>query len=183
MVGCTDHKTRDHGADTVAEQWSIIPYEPLPSRSTSPIEAGVFEVVRIIDGDTIIVGDSADRENQHRIRLIGIDAPELARGSRPAEPYANEATDFVRQKIEESGNRVRLSFDGEQLDQYRRTRAMVWLKMPDGQEVWLNEMLIREGLALARLDFRYSHSAKMHFALAEWDARISKRNIWQDIEN
>jgi len=78
----------------------------------------------------------------------------------------------------QAGNKVRLSFDGEQLDRYNRTLAMLWLKMPNGQEVWLNELLIREGLAHARLDFRYSHSAKMHFALAEWKARQDRRNMW-----
>jgi micrococcal nuclease len=160
-----------------AEQPAAIPYNPLPSRSTSPVEEGMWNLVRVIDGDTLIVGDSTDREKQYRIRLIGIDTPELARGNTPVEPFAIEATEFVKQKIEAAGNKVRIAFDGEQLDQYRRTRAMVWLQMPDG-EVWLNELLIREGLAHARLDFRYSHGAKLSFALAEVEARLNMRNLW-----
>jgi endonuclease YncB( thermonuclease family) len=55
---------------------------------------------------------------------------------------------------------------------------MVWLQLPNGQEVWLNELLIREGLAHARLDYRYSHGAKLAFAVAEVEARRNKRNLW-----
>ena len=60
---------------------------------------------------------------------------------------------------------------------YRRTRAMVWLQI-DGQEVWLNELLVEHGYARARLDFRFSHEAKLAFALAEWEARKNRRNLW-----
>jgi len=57
---------------------------------------------------------------------------------------------------------------------------MVYLPMPDGREVWLNELLIREGLAHARLEYRYSQGSKLHFALAEVEARRNKRNLWRD---
>jgi len=175
LVGC-GYETQGQVAESVDHR-TTIPYNPLPSRSTSPVEAGVWTVVRIIDADTLIVGESEDRNQQYRVRLVGIDAPELARGSTPAEPYADVATEFVRRKIEAAGNKVRLAFDGEQLDQYRRTRAMVWLNI-DGSEVWLNELLVLEGYARARLDFRYSHEAKLVFALAEWEARKDRRNLW-----
>jgi len=175
LMGYAHHEAR--GSEPLAELSAVIPHNPMPSRSTSPIEAGVWALVRVVDGDTLIVGDSEDRTKQYRIRLIGIDAPELARGNTPAEPYANEATEFVKEMIERAGNKVRIAFDGEQLDQYRRIRAMVWLEI-DGQEVWLNRLLILEGLAHARLDFRFSHEAKLHFALAEIEARRNKRNLW-----
>jgi len=173
LIGC-GHETQGQVTET-AEQRAILPYAPLPSRSISPIEAGIFEVVRLVDADTMIVGDSADATKQYRVRLIGCDAPERN------EPLFTEATEFARRKIETANNRVRLSFDGEQLDRYRRTRAMVWLNI-DGQEVWLNELLILEGLARARLDFRFSHEAKLAFALAEWEARENRRNLWKDME-
>ena len=58
---------------------------------------------------------------------------------------------------------------------------MVWLQLPNGQEVWLNELLIREGLAQARLNYRYSHGAKLSFAVAEVEARQNSKNIWESI--
>ena len=42
-------------------------------------------VSRVIGGDTLVL------ETGEKIRLAGINAPELARGNRPAEPLANEA--------------------------------------------------------------------------------------------
>ena len=83
--------------------------------------------------------------------------------------------------IADADHKVCLAFDGEQLDRYDRTLAMVYLTMPDGREVWLNELLIREGLAHARLDYRYSHGAKLAFAVAEVEARRYKRNLWKDV--
>jgi endonuclease YncB( thermonuclease family) len=180
LIGCINHGAQGQVADTLEESAAVIPYNPLPSRSTSPVEAGVWDIVRIVDGDTLIIGDSTDREKQYRVRLVGVDAPELARGSTPAEPYAIEATEFVKQKIEAAGNKVRIAFDGEELDQYRRTRAMVYLAMPDGTEVWLNELLVLEGLAHARLEFRYSHEAKLKLALAEVKARENRKNLWRE---
>ena len=177
LAGCGDHGVQGHGAKAIAEPSAVIPYDPLPSRSTSPIEAGIWSVVRIVDGDTLIVGDGEDRSKQYRIRLIGADAPELARGSTPAEPYANEATELVRGLISQAGGKVRLSFDGEQIDRYNRVLAMVYVQTSAG-EVWLNELLIREGLAHARLDYRYSHGSKLAFAIAEVEARKQRRNLW-----
>ena len=133
----------------------------------------------MVDGDTIIVGDGAD---QYRIRLIGADTPEVVRPNTPVEPFGQEASDFTKRMIADAESKVRLAFDGEQLDRYNRTLAMVYLKI-DGQEVWLNELLIREGLAHARLGYRYSHGAKLAFAVAEVEARRDKRNMWSvDIE-
>ena len=55
VVGCAGHEMQGHGA--MVDQSAVIPYDPLPSRSASPIEAGVYSVVRVVDGDTLIVGE------------------------------------------------------------------------------------------------------------------------------
>jgi len=178
LIGCTNHGTQEQVTETT-EQSTVIPYNPLPSRSTSPIEAGVYSVVRVVDGDTLIVGDSTDREKQYRVRLIGTDTPETVKSGTPVEAFGLDASGFTKQKIAEAGNRVRIAFDGEQLDRYNRTLAMVYLTMPNGQEIWLNELLIRDGLAHARLDYRYSHEAKLAFAIAEVEARKNRWNLWK----
>ena len=177
MVGCSGHETPSQGIETT-EQSAVIPYDPLPSNTKSPIEEGLWQVVSVVDGDTLIIGDSADSAKQYRVRLIGSDTPEIRRPNTPIEPFGQEASDFTKRKIADAGDRVRLSFDGDRVDRYGRTLAMVWLQLPDGNEVWLNELLIREGLAHARLDYRYSHEAKLFFAIAEVDARRNKRNLW-----
>jgi micrococcal nuclease len=94
------------------------------------------------------------------------------------EPFGKEASAFTKQKIAEANNRVRLAFDGDQIDKYGRTLAMVYLPQPDDSEVWLNELLIREGLATAQLQYRYSKGAKDKFRQAEEEAKAAKRNLW-----
>ena len=156
LIGQVNRSTQEQVEETV-EQPAVLSNEPLPSKSVSPIEEGLFEVVRVVDGDTLIVGDILDKQKQYRVRLIGADTPEVVKSGTPVEPFGQEASEFTKRMIAEAGNKVRIAFDGEQVDRYKRTLAMVYLTMPNGSEVLLNELLIREGLAHARLDFRYSH--------------------------
>jgi len=132
--------------------------------------------VKVVDGDTIDVEDDAG--NKHRIRFIGADTPETVKPNTPTEPFGPEASDFTKRKIAEANNLVRLAFDGDQIDKYGRNLAMIYLQMPDGSEVWLNELLIREGLARAQLQYRFSKGAKDAFRQAEEDAKMAKRNLW-----
>jgi len=176
LIGLVNQSTQGRVAETT-EQSAVIPYNPLPSRSISPIDAGAWNVVRVVDGDTLIVGDTSDTAKQYRVRLIGTDTPETVKSGSAVEAFGLDASEFTKQMIAESSNRIRIAFDGEQLDRFGRTLAMVYIQTPGG-EVWLNELLIREGLAHARLDYRYSHEAKLFFAIAEVDARRNKRNLW-----
>ena len=152
------------------------PYLPLSSKVQGPLEEGIWIVANVVDGDTLRVIDSAG--TKYYVRLIGADTPETVKPNTPIEPYGIEASAFTKQKIAESGNRVRLAFDGEQIDKYGRSLAMVYLQMPDNKEVWLNELLIREGLARAQLQYRYSKGAKDAFQRAETEAKNAKRNLW-----
>ena len=151
------------------------PYKPLPSKVKGPLTEGVWMVVRVVDGDTIIIGDGTD---EYRVRLIGADTPETVKPNTSVEPFGPEASEFTKRKIAEANNRVRLAFDGDEVDKYNRSLSMVYLTMPDGTEVWLNELLIREGLARAQLGYRFSKGAKSAFRKAEEEAKNAKRNLW-----
>jgi len=150
---------------------------PLPSKVQAPLTEGIYPVVRVVDGDTIIIGDSTDKSQQYQIRFIGADTPEVVKPNTPVEPFGPEASEFTKQKIAEANNCVRIVFDGDQIDRYNRVLAMIYLPMPDG-DVWLNELLIREGLARAQTQYRYSNGAKDAFRRAEAEAKAAKRNIW-----
>lgn len=151
--------------------------KPLASKVKGPLIEGIWTVVHVVDGDTIVVGDSTDKNKQYRVRLIGADTPEVVKPNTPVEPFGPEASEFTKQKIAEAHNQVRLAFDGDELDKYGRSLAMVYLQMPEG-EVWLNELLIREGLARAQLQYRFSKGAKDVFRQAEAEAKAAKRNLW-----
>jgi micrococcal nuclease len=163
------------GSSVPAIVKSINVDEPLPSKKQSPLKEGIWKVVHVADGDTLDVVD--DVGQKYRIRLIGADTPETVKPNTPVQPFGPEASDFTKKKIAEAGHRVRVTFDGDQIDKYGRNLAMIYLQLPQG-EVWLNELLVKEGLAHAQMQYRFSKGAKERLRLAENEAKASRRNIW-----
>jgi len=109
-------------------------------------------VVRVVDGDTFVVSWNG---TQQRVRLIGVDTPEsnrnakvyrdASRSGRSIEILIEEgkrAKEFVKRLLH-PGDLVRLEFDVQQRDRYRRLLAYVYLS--DGR--MLNEVLLQEGYA------------------------------------
>lgn len=147
---------------------------PLDSKKKSPLKEGVRTVVHVVDGDTLDVQQDGTK---YRVRLIGANTPETVKPNHPVEPFGPEASAFTKQMIAKADNRVRIAFDGDQVDRYDRNLAMVYLQLPQG-EVWLNELLVKEGLAKAELQYRFSKGAKEKLRRAEEDAQTAKRNLW-----
>lgn len=110
--------------------------------------ADLVRVERVVDGDTFkLVGGE-------RVRLLGIDTPEMhesnkllrdaARSGQDAKAIqvlGRRAYEFVRPMIE--GKNVRLEFDIEKRDKYGRLLAYVYLQ--DG--TFLNKVIIENGYA------------------------------------
>jgi micrococcal nuclease len=110
-----------------------------PAPANNPPLTEAF-VTRVIDGDTIVLSSG------ERVRLIGIDAPEIG------EPGADEATNFVREAVE--GKTVWLESSGADTDRFGRLRRYVWLQQPTDteceiqqQRYQLNAILVANGLA------------------------------------
>jgi len=177
-IGLFSPDVRDNVAETLEPLFPGIssPYKPLRSRVSGPVVEGLWTVIYVVDGDTFDVSNSPD--SKYRIRLIGADTPEVKKPNTPVQPFGPEASAFTERKIVEANNRVRLAFDGDEVDKYGRSLAMVYLQMPDGTEVWLNELLIREGLARAQTQYRFSKGAKTAFQQAEEEAKRARRNLW-----
>ena len=91
---------------------------PVPPESLSE---GNYKVERVVDGDTLLL------ENDARVRLIGVDAPESVKPDHPVEPFGPEASAFTKKWVGKAGNTVRLQFDKERVDQYGRFLAYVWV--------------------------------------------------------
>lgn len=87
------------------------------------------------DGDTVVLVDG------RHVRYIGINAPEIDHDDQKAEPYGYEAK-RLNQKIVLFKN-IRLEFDREKNDQYRRFLAYVFLE--DG--TFVNQEMIKRGYA------------------------------------
>jgi micrococcal nuclease len=179
LIGLFNSELRDQIATNLKNSFpttiSTQDNQPLPSKKQSPLREGIWQVVHVADGDTLDVVDN--NGTKHRIRLIGADTPEVVKPNTPVQPFGQEASDFTKRMIAQSGNRVRVAFDGDQVDQYGRNLAMIYLQTPQG-EIWLNELLIREGLAKALLQYRFSKGAKRQLQAAENEAKNARRKIW-----
>ena len=136
---------------------------PHPSPPRDPQQ--LVSVERVVDGDTLIVAGGM------RVRLIGINTPELARDGRPDEPGAIAARDFLQHAV--SGRAISLGFDREPFDKYGRRLAYVY---DHGQLI--NEEIIRAGLSRAQTQYRYSSAMKTRFRRAEREAQDRRVGQW-----
>src|SRR4051794_35621995 len=118
----------------------------------------------------VVDGDTLDVVAFGRVRLLGIDAPELGRGYDSSAPFGREARDRLTQLVLHRW--VRLEQEGTALDIYRRHLAYVLTE--DGQCV--NAVLVREGLA--RVSARVPLTRLPEFQRAEAEAKTFRRNMW-----
>jgi len=103
---------------------------------------GEARVVRIIDGDTLVVRIGRATE---RVRLIGVDAPEVAKHGEPGECFGDDAT-LVLTGLTPPGSIVRIERDVEARDVYDRLLAYVTVES-DSARVMVNRALLEVGAA------------------------------------
>ena len=146
--------------------WAAREFAPDLFRSALRPEGGWRVVVRVVDGDTLLL------DGDERVRLIGIDTPETVDPRRPVQYFGKEAAAFTRRMAE--GKRVRLDYDQERTDRYGRTLAYVFLE--DG--TFLNAEIIRQGYAHAYTRFPFQYSDQ--FRAYEREAREQRRGLWAE---
>lgn len=140
-----------------------------PSDGAGVPASGEYQVERVVDGDTLLLRPHI------RLRLQGLDAPESVRPDHPVEPWGPEASAFTRRFIEDADGRISVEVDGEPEDQYGRSLGFVW-----AGDRMLNEELLREGLAEARLGYAYSQEKKDRLRRAQQEAKRAGLGIWSD---
>lgn len=97
-----------------------------------------YTVARVSDGDTIKLADGRS------VRVLGINAPEIAHGSSAAQPLGREARAAAQAFIQRAGGRVRLGFERERSDRYGRLLAHVY----DANGRNMAVELLKQGMAL-----------------------------------
>lgn len=128
------------------------------------------EVIAVVDGDTIDVRTPDGAEA--RVRLIGLDSPEIGRDGAADECYAQEARDWLDAEL--YGVTVHLEADPTQddADRYGRLLRHVYV---DGQSAALGS--IAAGAAYEyTYDVPYQHQAEHQAAEAE--ARADQLGLW-----
>lgn len=130
----------------------------------------VGTVVKVVDGDSLEV-ELAD--GIEKVRLIGIDTPEMGRKNQVVEYFAVEAAAFTRKLAK--GKRVRLETDPEGDTRDRYGRALRYVYLPDGR--MLNAAIVSEGYGHAYTRFPFSRLEE--FRKLEREARDAGRGLWK----
>ena len=141
----------------------------------SVAESGTLSIVshsRWVNVANISDGDTFKTKQGERVRLLGINTPEVAHQASPAQPMGNTASKALSNMI--AGATVRLVFDEQRKDDYQRTLAQVYLR--DG--TWVNGEMVRTGMAHV-----YTFTPNLRWAAQliqlEKPARQAKLGIWK----
>ena len=148
-----------------------ISFSDKPSRNAVLIKAKVspyrykHQVKRVYDGDTIIL------ENGDRIRLLGINTPEIKSHHRQGEVGGQVAKQWLKDKLHNGS--VLLEYDVQKKDKYGRLLAHLFLD--NGEH--LNKQLLQQGLAtLSIIPPNLRHADELQ--QAELMAQEKGQGIW-----
>ena len=138
-----------------------------PQGCASYTSHALREVARVYDGDTVRLG------NGEKVRLIGLNTPEIGRDGKPSEPFSEAAKARLMALLARHGRRLALRYGVQRKDRYGRSLASAYL--PDGRSV--AEILLREGLAVQITVPPNVGDYRCHRA-AESQARGERIGIW-----
>lgn len=101
------------------------------------------KIVKVVDGDTVDceIDLGFHIYTVQRVRLLGIDTPELNSRDEAERELAKEAKQFVVD-LADAVNRIKTVLD--KTDKYGRILGTLYI---DGNDHSINEMLLTEGLA------------------------------------
>jgi len=138
----------------------------LAPNSQTATEQQIYRVIRVVDGDTFVL------ETKDKVRLLGVDTPELHHPQKPVQCFSQEAKDFTAKQV--LNQKVKLTFEGQRRDRYGRILAWVWYG--SGYKKLLNAEIIRQGYGFSYR--KYPTSRLEEFNRLEKEARENQRGLW-----
>jgi micrococcal nuclease len=124
-------------------------------------------LIKVTDGDTIRV---LYRGHEERVRLIGVDTPEVPWYGGSGECFGVEAARYAKRRLE--GRLLRLEFGADRRDRYGRLLAYVYV-----DDELFNLTLVRLGYAAADPVYPNTRLAPF-FARAQAGARAAGEGLW-----
>lgn len=129
----------------------------------------------MVDGDTLDIDAFDGDKPTTRIRLWGVDAPEVAHSRTPDMYFGPQAVAFAERTLGGRSVHVVLS-PGRTRGKYGRLLAYVFLER--GGRMF-NEMLLEEGYGYA--DWRFEHPYQDRFEAMEKAARKAGAGLWAEV--
>ena len=135
--------------------------------------AGQYKVIRVVDGDTIVIRYNGKYE---KVRFLCVNTPESVHPDKKQNiPMGKTASRYTQKKL--TGKYVDLEFESYKRGNYGRLLAYVFV---DGKNINLD--LVRKGLSPYYTKYGKSQKYDAEFRAAERQARKEKLNIWGDPE-
>lgn len=145
-----------------------------PKGSAAPDGAESTSLVRVIDGDTIIVDPVELPPSKWRLRLASIDTPELGD---PPEQGAEEAAAALREMLDGVDIRLQHAEEPFSLGVYGRLVVYVWFRKNNGEWKMANAELVRKGWSRHWTRYGRGKHADVLDELED-EARDARRGAW-----
>lgn len=149
--------------------------QPVAQTDYTRYHEKTFRVTRVVDGDTLDIDTPDGDKSTTRIRLWGVDTPEVARSGKPNRHFGPQASAFAKQTLQNKSVYVVLS-PKRSRGKYGRLLAYVYLKRGGAM---FNEMLLENGFAYA--DLRFKHHYYDRFQSIDKFARKQGAGLWKDV--
>ena len=156
-----------------------VPAVPVAATPTPPVVETIPDgwawVVRVIDGDTMDVQLESSGAME-RVRVIGIDAPEIPETGQARECYGPEAAATARSWLADQW--VWLEADPTQDERDASDRLLRYVWSPNGDSWWdFGEEMLRAGSAY-EFPFPAPHRYQAFYQAAEAFARENSLGLW-----
>jgi micrococcal nuclease len=140
--------------------------------SIASSEAKFYSVIRVVDGDTLVVDIDGKNET---VRLIGINSPEVNDPRKPVECFGREASNKAKEIL--TGKKVRLEIDSTQGDRDKYGRLLRYVFLEDGTN--FNQLMIEQGYAF-EYTYHFPYRYQKEFKQAQKKAEEEGKGLWEE---
>lgn len=144
--------------------------EYIDEETPAPADAPLYKVLRVVDGDTIVIEVEGKSES---IRMIGVDTPELNDSRTGVQCFAKEAAEKTKTLV--TGKSIFLERDDSQgeRDKYKRLLGYVFLE----NGAFVNKALIAGGFA-HEYTYDGAYKYQKQFKAAQVEAKEGEVGLW-----
>ena len=141
------------------------------SEETYPPEKIKYKVIRVVDGDTIVIFYNGKRK---KVRLLCVDTPESVHPDKKRNtPLGRRASKYTKKRL--LGKYISLVFEKKKKDYFKRLLAYVFI---DNQN--FNIELVKKGWSPYYIKYGKSKYYHKEFLAAENYAKRKKLRYWSE---
>jgi len=143
-----------------------------PLEKTQKAESTLYDVVKVVDGDTVDVNIDGKTE---RIRLIGLDTPETVDPRKTVQCFGQEASTKAHELLD--GKKVTLEADATQGERDTYGRLLRYIMIEGGND--FSKTMIENGYG-HEYTYQIPYKRQNEYKEAQKSAENGKKGLWAD---